>query len=187
MFRNPIIAALRRAEDLEAALSSDIDCVFLMFGDINGCGAAVSLLKDAGKSVYVHIDLIKGLSSDREAVEFVAKRSFPEGVVTTKGHLIKEIRKFGMKAVHQLFMIDTQAFQTGVKSVLASSPDIVEIMPGLMPRVIREWKAECAAPLVVAGLVKSRDEIDMMLGSGCDAVAVGDARLWGPTDKRGRS
>jgi glycerol uptake operon antiterminator len=178
MFRSPIIAALRRAEDLEAAISSDIDCVFLMFGDINGCGAAISRLKGAGKSVFVHIDLIRGLSSDREAVEYLAQLSLPAGVVTTKGHLIREIRKIGMKAVHQLFMIDTQAFHTGIKSVLANSPDIVEIMPGLMPRVVREWKAEIAIPLVVAGLVKSRDEVRMMLDAGCDAVAVGDSRLW---------
>jgi glycerol uptake operon antiterminator len=187
MFACPIIAALRRSGDMEAAIAGEPDGVFLMFGDVNGCGAAINRLKDAGKSVFVHIDLIKGLSSDKEAVEFIAAEARPTGIVTTKGHLIKEIRKAGLKAVHQLFMIDTQAFNSAVKSVRDSSPDIVEIMPALMTRVMREWKAEVELPLVAAGLVRGREEVGSLLGSGCDAVAVGDPRLWTPAREGGRA
>lgn len=185
MLACPVIAALRRPTDTEAAIAGRPDSVFLMFGGVKGCGDTVSRLKDAGKSVYIHIDLIKGLSSDKEAVEFLADKARPAGIVTTKGHLIKEIRKAGMKAVHQLFMIDTQAFGTAIKSVRDSSPDIVEIMPALMPRVMREWKAEVDLPLVAAGLVRSRDEIALLLEAGCDAVAVGDPRLWALPGKVG--
>lgn len=179
MFGHPIIAALRRAEDLPRAVESPVRAVFLMYGEVCGFEKVVSALNRAGKEVYIHIDLIKGLSADREAVQYIAERSAPRGIVTTKGHLIKEARKFGLAAVHQFFIIDTQAFNTAIKSVTTSNPDAVELMPGLMPRVIREWKAAVNLPLVVAGLVRSPDEVQALLSSGCQAVAAGEPSLWG--------
>lgn len=124
------------------------------------------------------MDLIKGLSSDKEAIQFIAERSAPCGIVTTKGHLIKEAKKFSFAAVHQLCIIDTQAFNTGIKSVLTSKPDAVEIMPALMPRIVREWKEKVPYPLTVAGLIKTAEEIRMMLDAGCEAVVVGAPSLW---------
>ncbi len=178
LFKDPIIAALRREEDVVAALDSRTSTIFLMYGEISRFESVIARFKQAGKTVFVHIDLIKGLSSDKEAIDFVASRIAPDGIVTTKGHLVKEAKKFGMKACHQLFMIDTQAFHTGIKSVHGSSPDAVEIMPGLMPSVVRAWKAEVPLPLVVAGLIRSETEIRTMLDAGCDGVAVGDPGLW---------
>lgn len=179
MFGYPIIAALRKPEDIPRAVESPARVVFLMYGEVCGFEKVVSTLNKAGKEVYIHIDLIKGLSADKEAVQYVAERSAPRGIVTTKGHLIKEARKFALAAVHQFFIIDTQAFNTAIKSVTASNPDAVELMPALMPRVIREWKTAVDLPLIVAGLVRSADEIRSLREAGCQGVAVGDPSLWG--------
>lgn len=179
MFEYPVIAALRRSDDFNLVADSPVRVVFLMYGEVCGFEKVVSALIKAGKEVYVHIDLIKGLSSDKEAVQYIAQRSAPRGIITTKGHLIKEIRKLGLAAVHQFFIIDTQAFNTAIKSVSVSKPDAVEIMPGLMPRVVREWKAVVGIPLVVAGLIKTPDEVRSLLEAGCEAVVVGESSLWG--------
>lgn len=178
MFDHPVIAAVRRSEDLNAVLESPVTSIFLMYGDLSTLASTVARLQAGNKTVYLHIDLVKGLGSDKEAVDYVAAQVAPTGIVTTKGHLIKEIRRAGLVAVHQLFLIDTQAFQTAVKSVTASQPDLVEIMPGLMPRVVREWKTEVPLPLVAAGFIRSEAEIRTMLNAGCDGVAVGDHLLW---------
>lgn len=41
--------------------------------------------------------------------------------------------------VQHLFMLDTQAYENGIRNLSNVKPDAIEIMPGLMPRVIREF------------------------------------------------
>ena len=61
---NPIIAAIKNMDDLELCCSiEEIRVVFVLFGDICTIRTIVKRLKDAGKIVIVHVDLIVGLSS----------------------------------------------------------------------------------------------------------------------------
>ena len=55
---NPIIAAVRDDEGLEACLQADVQTVFVLYGDICGIAGIVRRIKDAGKIAIVHADLI---------------------------------------------------------------------------------------------------------------------------------
>lgn len=41
-------------------------------------------------------------------------------------------------AIQRIFLIDRNAVVKGIRVVEQSAPDAVEIMPGVMPRVIRK-------------------------------------------------
>ena len=58
----PVIAAVKDDEGLRACLDSEIRIVFVLYGDICSISGIVGRLKDAGKTVIVHLDLISGLS-----------------------------------------------------------------------------------------------------------------------------
>jgi glycerol uptake operon antiterminator len=58
------------------------------------------------------------------------------------------------------------------------TPDEVELMPGLMPRIIRDMKQRIKQPLIVGGLIRHKEEISSALQSGADYVSIGDAALW---------
>lgn len=178
MFDYPIIAAVRDFKDLKHATNSRSETIFMMCGELSNIFDAVETVVSVGKEIFLHIDLIKGIACDKESVRYIAEKVKPTGIVTTKGHLIKPAMELGMKAIHHIFIIDTQAFKRGIKNVQSSKPDGVEIMPGLMPRVIKEFVSEISLPLVVGGLLKTRNEIDSIIAAGANAVASGTPSLW---------
>ena len=46
--------------------------VFVLYGDVSTIAGIVEHIKEAGKTVVVHMDLIAGLSSRVEAVDFIS-------------------------------------------------------------------------------------------------------------------
>lgn len=174
----PIIAAVRKKDDFKYLADTSVDTVFLMFGDLGSLYELVAELKGLNRNVYLHLDLIKGLSHENEGVHFLAKTIGPTGIVTTKGHLIKTAKTLKLQAIHHLFLIDTNAFYTGIKNVLSSKPDGIEVMPGLMPRVIKELSREVSSPLYVGGLLKTKEEMESSLMAGAKAVITSNPELW---------
>ena len=63
MEESPIIAAVKDDQGLEVALHTECRMVFLLYGNICNVAELVAKLKDAGKIVMVHVDLIDGLAS----------------------------------------------------------------------------------------------------------------------------
>jgi glycerol uptake operon antiterminator len=178
MFDHPIIAAVRAREDIEKACLSKARDIFLMCGELISLKHDVDMLHGRGKRVFVHPDLVKGLASDKEGIEFLAKLIGPEGIVSTKNHLIKAAKDAHLLAVQHLFIIDTQAFNTSLRNVKEAKPDAIEIMPGLMPRVVAEFASLVEVPILAAGLVRSIDEAKAILDAGARAVITGKSELW---------
>ncbi len=173
-----MIAAVRSMHEIEAALKSSSQVIFLMGGSLSKISSITDRVQSAGKQIFIHIELIKGLGRDKEAVEFIATTIRPEGVVSTKPAILKAAAKHKITTVLQIFMIDSQAFESGLKSIDSLKPDAVEIMPGLMPRVAAQIKSHFDIPLITAGLIKQPHEVEMMLQSGCQGVTVSEQSLW---------
>ena len=69
----PVIPAVKGDEWIEAAKNSDSDVVYVLYGDICNIAEIVDELKEAGKKVIIHIDLIVGLSPKEISVDFIKK------------------------------------------------------------------------------------------------------------------
>ncbi|WP_349410066.1 glycerol-3-phosphate responsive antiterminator [Pseudalkalibacillus sp. SCS-8] len=175
---NPMVAAVRDVNHVEDAIGSKVDIISMMCGNLTNITDIVERIHSAGKFAFLHVDLIKGLANNNEAVDFLAEKVQPEGIVTTKGRLIKKAKECGLVAIQHNFIIDTQAFTMSVRSINQNQPDVVEIMPGLMPRVIRDLKREIEPPLVVGGLLNTKEEILEIIDAGATAVVSGNPALW---------
>ena len=175
---HPIIAAVRQPESLDHALAAPLGVIFLMTGDILTVRKTVERIRDAGKRVMVHVDLLKGLAADREGILYLATEVKPDGIVSTRSHLLQSARKAGLLTVQHLFVIDTHALETGVNHVRQFGPDIVEIMPGLMPRVVRDLSRMVDQPIVAAGLITNFAEVQAVIDAGATAVVVSHEQLW---------
>ena len=67
----PVIAAVKDEKGLEECLNMDVGMVFVLYGTVCTIGEIVKRIKDQGKkSLWIHIDLIQGLSGKDAAVEF---------------------------------------------------------------------------------------------------------------------
>lgn len=174
----PIIASITKEEQIPYALKSGIARVNLMTGHIGSLESIVRQLRETGKQVYVHIEMVAGIGRDSYAIQYLAERFKVDGIVTTKSNVITAAKQAGIRSIQRIFAIDTAAVQTAVRMIKNTEPDEVELMPGLMPRVIAELKATIRQPLIVGGLIRYRQEMEDALASGADYISCGDHAFW---------
>ena len=56
---------------------------------------------------------------------------------------------------------------------------MIEIMPAVMPGVIRRFKQEISLPVIAGGLIDSKEDIIDILKAGALGVSTGKKELWG--------
>lgn len=177
LYDSPIIGAVKEINNVDKALSSELSIVFLLCGSILNLEDIISRIKDSGKFICVHIDLIEGLGRDSTAVEFL-KRVGADGIITTKPSLIKDARACGIFAIQRLFMLDSRSLESGIKCIREDHPDAVEIMPGIAAKVIRSIHERVDIPVIAGGLILDKSDIIDALSKGAVAVSTSDVDLW---------
>lgn len=173
-----VIASVRTADELEKAVESRVNVIFLMTGTIGNLQGLLKLVKAKSKKVFIHLDFIEGIASDRSGVNYIAGELRPDGILTTRNHLIGMAKESGLMAIQRLFLIDSTAIRNGLKAVNTSSADAVEIMPGVMPKVIHDLTEKTALPIIAGGLIRTEEEVMEALQAGALAVSVGSEHLW---------
>jgi len=84
----------------------------------------------------VHVDLISGLSSKEIVVDFIRKNTEADGIISTKAALIKRGKELKMFTVLRYFLLDSMAYENIRQQQHAVKPDYIEVLPGVMPKVI---------------------------------------------------
>ena len=85
----------------------------------------------------VHVDLISGLSPKEVSVEYLKEHTEADGIISTKPSLIKKAKELGMYTVLRYFLLDSMAFENIRQQQHIVRPDFIEVLPGVMPRVIK--------------------------------------------------
>ena len=67
-------------------------------GNVLDIGALTSRVHESGKLCVIHVDLIDGFSSKEIAVDAVHKETGADGIISTRGALIKRAKQLGMAA-----------------------------------------------------------------------------------------
>lgn len=107
MEANPVVAAIKDDDGLKRCLESDIDVVFVLYGDVISIRDIVHRLKKGNKTVLVHVDLISGLAPKEVSVDFIRKYTEADGIITTRRNLTEYAKSLGMNTVLRYFMIDS--------------------------------------------------------------------------------
>ncbi len=74
----------------------------------------MELLKQNHIECFIHIDLIKGLSHDEFASEFIIQQYKPKGIVSTKSKVIKKAKSLNTLTIFRVFIIDSQALKRSI-------------------------------------------------------------------------
>ena len=112
---NPIVAAVKDEPGLERCLNSPCRVVFVLFGDLNSVPRIVAELKTAGKTVFVHADLIEGLSAREAAVDYLIHAARPDGIISTRLPLLRFAKAKGLRTILRFFLIDSIAMENIAK------------------------------------------------------------------------
>lgn len=171
----PVIAAVH--ENLfDAALGSPSEIIFLLEGDVMTVGEKIKRCHETGKLIFIHIDLMKGIGKDRCGVEFLANLG-ADGIISTRAALIKNAKELGIAAVQRYFAVDSQGLDSIKEMINAAKPDFIEIMPGVIEKVISRFALE-KTPVIAGGLLETKTEITAALSCGAVAVSTGKKELW---------
>lgn len=174
----PVIAAVKDETGLKECLYSESQIIFLLFGDICSVGRYVEIAKSAGKMVFVHMDLINGLGNKEVAVDFIREHTGVDGIISTKPQLVKRAKELGLFGILRIFVIDSMAFGNIEKQCASLVPDAVEILPGLMPKIIKKLCSTVNVPIIAGGLISDKEEVMNALNAGAVAISVTNQRVW---------
>lgn len=179
---NPIIAAVKDPDGLDRALDSDCGVIFLLCGDICTIGSLAARAAGRGKALFIHADLVDGLAGREVAADFIRQNTGAAGIISTKPALIRRAREVGLSTVQRFFLIDSLALHN-VRRLLAPEqrqyrPDVVEILPGAMPKVLRTLTAVSPVPVIAGGLIHDKEDVMAALDAGAAAISSTDPAIW---------
>lgn len=174
----PVIAAVKDETGLKECLYSESQIIFLLFGDICSVGRYVEIAKSAGKMVFVHMGLINGLGNKEVAVDFIREHTGVDGIISTKPQLVKRAKELGLFGILRIFVIDSMAFGNIEKQCASLVPDAVEILPGLMPKIIKKLCSTVNVPIIAGGLISDKEDVMNALNAGAVAISVTNQRVW---------
>ena len=174
----PVIASVKDDAGLEAAVASDVSVVFLLYGDVLNIADLVQRAHDAGKVVFVHLDLIEGLSSREVTADFVAKYTQADGVLSTKVAITRRAKELGLVAIQRFFLLDSMAISSIERQLAPECSDLIEVLPGLMPKIIRRVCGVTNKPVITGGLITDKEDVTNALSAGAVAVSTTNPDVW---------
>lgn len=174
----PVIASVKDEAGLAAAVRSDVQVIFLLFGDVANIGELTKRAHDGGKAVFVHLDLVDGLASREVSVDFLAKYTLADGVLSTKAALTRRAKELGLLAIQRFFLLDSMAISNIEKHLSPDTSDMIEVLPALMPKVIRRVCAVAGKPVIAGGLISDKEDVTGALAAGAVAVSATDPAVW---------
>jgi len=177
----PIILAVRDINNLKKAMGiKESVLIFLLTGSISDLEKSMKLAHDNDKILMVNIDLVSGIAHDKEGIRYLAENDLCDGIISTKGYLIKEAAKYNLMTVQRVFLLDSASLISAEKSLNAKTVDAVEILPGIAAHhfIERQKKKRYDYPVIAGGLIKSKDEVDKLKAEGVFAVSTSSHQLW---------
>lgn len=173
-----IIAAARSNEELLIASKSKVNIIFMLSPNISDIKMQTELVHSDGKKIFIHLDLAEGIGKDEYGIKF-AKEQGVDGIISTRTNIIKMAKKEGLFTVQRFFLVDSQSVATTIETAKMSKADMIEIMPGILSKIIKKLKDELKTPIVAGGLIETKEEINEAISCGAAAISTGKQDFWG--------
>lgn len=173
----PVIMAVKDWAGVDLCLKQEAKVVFILFGDICNIEQIVKSVKDAGKFAIVHLDLITGLGSKEISADFIHKSTAADGIISTKPALIKRGKELGLFTILRFFVLDSIALTNVIKQDYPYA-DMIEILPGVMPKITRRITETLSVPIICGGLISDKEDIINALNAGAVAISTTNPAAW---------
>ncbi len=175
MERSPVIAAVADNK-WNQAIAGPSEVIFYFKANILTVKDKIEEAHKKGKAIFVHIDLAEGIAKDRFGIEFL-KGAGVDGILSTRGQLIRAAKDLGLITVQRFFALDSQGVDNISDQLFSASPDFMELMPGVIGKIISRFSGG-SVPVIAGGLVESKAEVTEALGFGAVGVSTGKIELW---------
>ena len=172
--RNPIIPAIKDNITLKKALNSNSELVFIIVSNIINIKDYTDKLKKANKKVYIHVDMIDGLNSTNNGIDYIVNTVKPDGILTTKSNVVAN----NINVIQRFFILDSLSYEKALLNIKENKIVAAEIMPGLMPKIIKKLSQETHIPIITGGLIKEKEDVISVINAGALSVSTTETKLW---------
>ncbi|MTT32340.1 glycerol-3-phosphate responsive antiterminator GlpP [Terrilactibacillus sp. BCM23-1] len=173
-----ILPAVNKMKDFEKLMRMPLNYIIILDSHIAQLQAMVKMAKQYNKKVLLHADLVNGLKHDEYAAEFICQYIRPHGVISTRGTILSVAKKRGLMTVQRFFLLDSLALNTSYRTFEKVNPDMIEVLPGLVPKMIKSIKQKTGRPIIAGGLMHTKEDIQNAFAAGATAVSTSDKTLW---------
>lgn len=175
---NGVLPALRNMKEFERLLKSDHEYIIYLEVRLSQLKTLVQTAKKAGKKVILHVDLIQGLKADMYGIEYLVREVKPDGIVSTRSNVITLAKKNKLMTIQRLFLLDSQALENNINLINQVKPDYIEILPGIIPSVIKEVNEKTGIPVIAGGLIRTEEDVRLAYKGGAVAISTSQPELW---------
>ncbi|QQE77593.1 glycerol-3-phosphate responsive antiterminator [Alicyclobacillus sp. SO9] len=173
-----VIPAARSIKDFEMLL--DMSFKYIIFLDVH-IAQLVYLrrqARDFGKKLVLHADLVQGLQHDESAAQFLCQVIKPAGLISTHSKVIATAKKHDIMSIHRIFLIDSHSLETSYRVMKSSEPDYIEVLPGMMPRLVQEVAVAANRPVLAGGFIRTTEDVNTLLSHGAAAITTSSKDIW---------
>ena len=100
-----------------------------------------------------------------------------DGVISTRANMIQRAKELNMIAILRVFLIDSMALDSAL-SAKNLKPDAIDILPGLMPSMLRKVRQLTGLPILTGGLITEKKEVMQALEAGALAISSTAPAVW---------
>ncbi|PSL45197.1 glycerol uptake operon antiterminator [Salsuginibacillus halophilus] len=172
------LPAARHMKDIEKIMISDYEYIVLLNSRVAQLKSITQMAREKHKKLLVHADLVQGLTGDEFAAQMLCQQIRPHGIISTRKQMLLTAKKHNLLAVQRLFLLDSLALETSYRLVSEVEPDAIEVLPGVIPKMIEEVREETKKPVIAGGLIREKSDVDTALEAGAQAVTTTRMELW---------
>ncbi len=173
-----VIPAVRGFKELEMALELPQKVIFLLEGELIHLQRIVDSVKRAGKRIYLHLDMVKGIKEDEASIHYLSKIVKIDGIISTRTSSLIHAKKYGLIAIQRGFLIDSHSIRTITNAAAQVKPDFIEILPSFSHPKLALIKRETGVDVILGGFVEKKEDLPVLFQAGAIAVSTSRPELW---------
>ncbi len=174
---NPVIAAVRSETDLKQAVETSVEIIFLLRSSILTLPKMIETVHAKNKLIFVHSDFSDGIGNDKDGIAYL-KSLGVDGIISTRSVIIKYAKELGLLTVQRFFIVDSHSIDTAIDAINIARPDMIEIMPGIMSKIIERFSEAVRLPVIAGGLIETKQEVIDALSAGATGISTNAKKLW---------
>lgn len=186
-FGQKILPAIRKIEDVDKLMSSNYEYIVILDMHVARLRPIFQMAEANNKKLIIHMDLVHGLKSDEYSTEYICQEYKPFGLISTKGSVIIKAKQKGVKSIQRLFLLDTSSIEKSFALIERTQPDYIEVLPGIMPKIIKDILNRTNKEVFAGGLIDTIDEVELAYEAGAIAITTSNKELWKYFEPEGKN
>lgn len=84
----------------------------------------------------------------------------------------------GLFTVLRFFVFDSMGYENMKQTIKDANCDVIEMLPGIMPNLIKDIKKRTNIPVVAGGLITTKEQVMAALNSDAIAISSSNYSVW---------